>query len=139
MRAVLDTVIFVRALINPKGLWGRLLFDLSDRYTIVISPEIIAEIISVLYRPSLRERLPRLGELPDLERVLELFEEAEVVEPVENVRVCRDRNDDTFFGCALSGEAGYIVSEDKDVLVVGQFRGVRCVTAQEFLGLLQET
>lgn len=138
MRAVLDTVIFVRALINPKGRWGRLLFDLSDRYTIVISPEIIAEIISVLYRPTLRERLPGLGELPDLERVLALFEEAEVVEPTEDARICRDPNDDKFFACALSGEAAYIVSEDKDILVVGQFRDVRCVTAEDFLRLLEE-
>jgi len=47
MRAVLDTVVFLRALINPHGRWGRLLFDLSDRYVLVLSPEIIKEILSV--------------------------------------------------------------------------------------------
>ena len=54
MRAVLDTVIFVRALINPKGRWGRLLFDHSDKYVIVLSPEIVREILEVIHRPELR-------------------------------------------------------------------------------------
>jgi putative PIN family toxin of toxin-antitoxin system len=138
MRAVLDTVIFVRALINPKGRWGHLLFELSDRYTIVLSPDIISEIITVLYRPALRKRLPRLAELPELERVLQLFEEAEVVEPTEDIPVCRDPSDDKFFACALSGQAAFIVSEDKDILAVAEFRGVRCVTAGEFIAALQQ-
>ncbi len=134
MRAVLDTVIFVRALINPKGRWGRLLFELADLYVIVLSPQIIAEIVSVLYRPALRRRFPQLGELPQLQKVLALFEQAEVVEPEEDVRICRDPKDDKFF--ALAGRARYIVTEDRDILDVGEFRGVRTVTAEEFAAVL---
>src|SRR3989304_1253062 len=100
MRVVLDTVVFVRALINPKGRWGRLLFDLSDRYVIVLSPDIIKEIISVLYRPALRERFPQMADPPRLDRVLQLFEQAEVVEPAETLAVCRDPADDKFFAWA---------------------------------------
>ena len=138
MRAVLDTVVFVRALINPKGRWGRLLFDLSDRYVIVLSPDVIREVLDVVERPSLRKRLRRMIGLPPAAQVLRLFEKAEVVEPEEDVRVCRDRSDDKFFACAIEGRAEYIVSEDKDILAVGEFRGVRCVTAQEFLTLIEE-
>ena len=90
MRVVLDTVIFVRALINPKGRWGRLLFELADRYVIVLSPEIIAEIVTVLHRPELRDRFPQLGDLLQLERVLACFEAAEIVEPEEVPPVCRE-------------------------------------------------
>ena len=39
MRAVFDTVIFVRALINRRGTWGRLVFELGDEYQIILSPE----------------------------------------------------------------------------------------------------
>lgn len=138
MRAVLDTVIFVRALINPKGRWGCLLFDLSDRYVIVLSPDIISEIISVLYRPALRERFPQFADLPQLDRVLALFEQAEIVDPEEDVRVCRDPKDDKFFACAKTGRAGYIVSEDKDILAVGDYGGVGTITAADFLTLLED-
>ena len=139
MRAVLDTVVFVRALINPKGRWGRLLFELSDRYVIVLSPDIITEIVSVLYRPVLRERFPQMADPPQLDQVLRLFEQAEVVEAVENVSACRDPNDDKFFACALAGRAQYIVTEDNDILDVGEYRGVRAVSAAEFIALLQQT
>ena len=139
MRAVLDTVVFVRALINPKGRWGRLLFDLSDHYVVVLSPEIITEIVSVLYRPALRERFPQMADPPQLDRVLQLFEQAEVVEPSEELSVCRDPKDDKFFSCALAGRADYIVTEDNDILEVGEFRGVRPISAAEFIELLEES
>src|SRR3972149_1167797 len=97
MRAVLDTVVFLRALINPHGRWGRLLFDLSDRYVIVLSPEIIKEVLSVLYRTDLRRRFPAMAEPARLELVLALLRGSEVVEPSERVSVCRDAADDKFF------------------------------------------
>jgi putative PIN family toxin of toxin-antitoxin system len=136
MRAVLDTVIFVRALISPRGKWGRILFELSDRYVIVLSPPVIKEILSVLYRAELRERFPEMVEPARLERVLTILEEAEVVEPSEQLSVCRDPKDNKFFECALAGEADYIVSEDQDILNVGHYRGVKTVTAEEFIALL---
>ena len=137
MRAVLDTVVFVRALINPKGTWGRLLFDLSDRYVIVLSPDIISEIVGVVFRPGLRRRFPQIAAPPRIERVLTLFEQAEVVEPAGDVSICRDPNDDKFFACALAGRAAYIVTEDKDILHVGEYQDIRTVTATQFISILE--
>ena len=136
MRVVLDTVIFVRALINPKGRWGRLLFDLSDRYVIMLSPEIIREILSVVYRPALRQRFPQMAEPPHLGRVLALLEEAEVVEPQVELAICRDPADDKFFQCALARGAEFIVTEDKDILAVGEYQAVRPITAADFIARL---
>jgi putative PIN family toxin of toxin-antitoxin system len=136
MRVVLDTVIFVRALINPKGRWGRLLFELSDRYVTVLSPEIIREILSVVYRPTLRQRFPQMTEPPHLERVLALLEDPEVVEPQEKLAICRDPADDKFFECALAGGAEFIVTEDKDILAVGEYKTVRPMSAEDFIARL---
>ncbi len=135
MRAVLDTVVFVRALINPHGVWGQLL-EAHGEYELVISPAILAEIVDVLNRPELRKRFPRVSALPDVRRVLAIIETAEVVEPADVEPVCRDPNDDKFFACAVAGDADYIVSEDKDILAAGQHRGVRTIRATEFLALL---
>ena len=136
MRVVLDTVIFVRALINPHGRWGRLLFEHSDRYVIVLSPDIIRDIISVLYRPSLRRRFPQMAEPAPLEQVLAILERAEVVEPRDKLSVCRDPNDDKFFECAVEGRANYIVSEDKDILDVGELEEIKTITADELVRLV---
>lgn len=135
MRVVLDTVVFVRALINPHGIWCQLL-EAHDDYDLVISPAILVEIVDVLNRPELTRRFPRMSALPDVRRVLAIIEKAEVVDPASVESVCRDSTDDKFFACALAGSADFIVSEDKDILAVGEYRGVRTVRATEFLALL---
>jgi putative PIN family toxin of toxin-antitoxin system len=136
MRAVLDTVVFVRALINPHGRWGRLLFQLNERYVIVLSPEIVREVLDVLHRSGLRERFPQLNDIA-VHRALAIIETAEVVEPEIEVKICRDPNDDKFFACALAGRAAYIVSEDKDILAVGEYKGVTTVSAGQFIDILE--
>ncbi|MHB8376508.1 MAG: putative toxin-antitoxin system toxin component, PIN family [Dehalococcoidia bacterium] len=102
---------------------------------IVLSPEIVREILEVLYRPALRQRFPQLAP-PPLEQVLALIEEAEVVEPRGEVKVCRDPGDDKFFACALAGDAEYIVSEDNDILAVESYEGVKTVRITDFIALL---
>jgi uncharacterized protein len=136
MRVVLDTVIFVRALINPKGRWGRLLFEHADKYVIVLSPEIVKEILDVINRPELRRRFPDMADLPRMDLALSRLEEAEVVEPRERLDVCRDPNDNKFFECAATARADYIVSEDKDLLVVAEYKGIRTVSAAQFLTIV---
>jgi putative PIN family toxin of toxin-antitoxin system len=136
VRVVLDTVVFVRALINPKGRWGRLLFEHADKYVIVLSPEIVKEILDVINRPELHRRFPEMADLPRMDLVLSRLEEAEVVEPRERLEVCRDPNDNKFFECAIAARADYIVSEDKDLLVVAEYKGIRTVSAAEFLTIV---
>lgn len=135
MRVVFDTVLFVRALINPGSRWGRLLFDLSDRYVLVLSPEIIKEILDVLHRSSLRERYPQIDRVA-VDRVLTLIERATIVTPDDALSVCRDPDDNKLFESAVAGQAHYIVSEDRDVLDVGEFRGVETVSAEEFIRII---
>lgn len=138
MRVVLDTVVFVRALINPKGRWGHLLFEHADEYAIVISPEIVKEILDVINRPELHRRFPEMAELPRMALVLSRLEEAEVVEPRDRLEVCRDPNDNKFFECAVAAGADYIVSEDKDILDVTAFRDIRTVSAAEFIAIIED-
>ncbi|HXG35389.1 MAG TPA: putative toxin-antitoxin system toxin component, PIN family [Dehalococcoidia bacterium] len=137
MRAVFDTVVFVRALINPHGRWGRLLFRFYDRYTLVLSPEIVMEVLDVLHRSGLRQRFPQIDEVA-VERALAIIEKAEVAEPTERLSVCRDPADDKFFECAVAASAEYIVSEDRDILAVGEYRGVKPVTAEDFMLRLEQ-
>ncbi len=137
MRAVFDSVIFVRALINPQSVWGHLAFK-ADGYVLILSPEIIVEILDVAHRSELRERFPQLDDIR-LERVISVIESAEIVEPTEAITVCRDPKDDKFFECAVTAGADYIVSEDRDILDVGEFEGIKTVTADQFLAVLDQS
>ena len=55
-----------------------------------------------------------------------------IVDPVTHVEVCRDPDDDKFITCAIDSRALYIVSGDKDLLIIGEYAGVDIVTAAEF-------
>ena len=138
MRVVLDTVIYVRALINPKGRWGRLVLEIARQHMLITSPEIVREVIEVLHRQEVRDKLSLLEHSVRIEVILATLQEAEVVEPAGRPTVCRDADDDKFFWCAAAGSADYIISEDKDILSVGQYRGVKTVSADAFMTLLAE-
>jgi predicted nucleic acid-binding protein len=58
------------------------------------------------------------------------------VVPTATPRVCRDRDDDKFFACAIAGNADYIVSEDDDILAIAEYDGMRTIRARGFIRLL---
>ncbi len=134
-RAVLDTVVFVRALINPLGGCGRLVSDFADRYDLVLSPVIIREILEVLRRPVIVSKAPSLRRLK-LDDILALFAQAEVVEPAQAIAASRDPKDTMFIEAALEGHAGYVVTEDKDLLVLDGYEGLRVLRCREFVEVL---
>jgi uncharacterized protein len=70
---------------------------------------------------------------------LETFvDRAILIDIIEKVQECRDSKDDKILEFALNGQAQYIVSGDKDLLVLNPFRAVNIVTAEEFLSLKQK-
>jgi putative PIN family toxin of toxin-antitoxin system len=137
IRAVLDTNIFLRGLINPHSRCGRLLSDLAPSYTLLISPAIVREILEVLHRPKIRARFPHIAEV-DVARVIALFATGEVFEPTEVPAVSRDVKDDIFLACACQGGADYLVSEDKDLLCLQEYEGTRIVSSREFIEILEK-
>jgi putative PIN family toxin of toxin-antitoxin system len=137
-RAVFDTVIFVRALINPHGVWGRLVFQHGAAYTLIVSPPVVSEILEVLHRPELTRRFRTLLGL-DLARMIEILDRAEVVEIEEIPAVSRDPKDDKFLATAAVAQADFLVTEDNDLLVLDPYEGCRIVTARRFLAALEHS
>lgn len=60
IKVVLDTQIYLRALINRKSLPAKLVFDLRAKYQLVTSEAILGEINNVLNRPQLRKKFTTL-------------------------------------------------------------------------------
>ncbi|HEY7029738.1 MAG TPA: putative toxin-antitoxin system toxin component, PIN family [Thermomicrobiales bacterium] len=137
MKVVFDTVVVLRAYINPQNRWGRLLARHTNEYRLVVSPPIVAEYLDVLLRPELSNRFSSLATLPTASLFGQLAQ-AEVVRPTDVPSVSRDPDDDIFFATTRRGGADYIVSEDKDQLDVGEYEGIKVVTAGEFLRILAE-
>ena len=135
MRVVFDTVILVRSLINPRSRWGRLIFDLPTAYKVIVSPDIVAEHLGVLWRPELVLKYRDVAGR-DPQAILALIARASVVEPEEVPTICRDPDDDKFLAAAITGEAEFIVTEDADLLDVGRYADTAIVSAEAFLRIL---
>jgi len=74
----------------------------------------------------------------DVARIIEILGQAEIVEvPVIPV-VSRDEKDDKFLATARAAGADYLITEDEDLLVIGEYEGVRIIDAAMFLKILGE-
>ena len=136
IKVVFDTQLFLRASINQRSLPAKLIFDMSDKYELLISPAIIEEIIDVLNRPKLRIKFTSLTD-NIVEQVTTLLSNATQVNPADIPAVSRDPKDDMFLACAILAKATHIVSEDKDLLVLNPYNAIQIMNASDFLAVLQ--
>lgn len=96
----------------------------------------MTEVLGVLSRPRLASKFQTLPHV-DLTRALSIIGEALVVDVAETPAVSRDPNDDMFLATALAAGAEYLVSQDKDLLDLGEYQGTRIVDCQTFLRILE--
>jgi len=59
-----------------------------------------------------------------------------MVEPSEVRNICRDPEDDKFLAAARFSNADFIVSEDNDLLSLGEYDGIQICTAESLLHVL---
>lgn len=135
-RVVLDTVVLVRGLINPYGVWGRLVFDRASDYRLVVSPPLLAEYLEVVARPELTRKFRSLPR--HLRDMLDLLSRAEIVTLTELPTVQRDPNDAHVLATAVQGAVDYLISADNDLLDLGEYAGIPIRSAGAFLRLLEQ-
>jgi putative PIN family toxin of toxin-antitoxin system len=138
---VFDTMVFVRALLNSRGLPARLIFAYHDRYRLFLSPPVVEEILEVLGREELiaRFNLRQIDYGAALAQLLASFQRAETVEIPDVPAVSRDPKDDKFLATAQAAQADYLVSEDQDLLVLNSYQGTRIIDSATFLRLLEQS
>ncbi|EDK72301.1 PilT protein domain protein [candidate division TM7 genomosp. GTL1] len=61
-----------------------------------------------------------------------LGRQSTIVDPQHIERVCRDPFDDYILAAAATGKAKYLVTADKDLLVLNEYKGVKIVKPVEF-------
>jgi putative PIN family toxin of toxin-antitoxin system len=136
MRAVVDTGIFVSALIRRKGTTGAVLRALrAGQYTVIYSTAILVEIIDVLGRDKFRIKYHI--EPDDITALVNLIRlRGELVIPAQTITACRDPKDDKFLEAALAGAADCIVSGDADLLEMKSFERIPIFRPAAFLARL---
>jgi putative PIN family toxin of toxin-antitoxin system len=136
MRAVIDTGVFVSALIRRQGTTGDVLRALRDgRFTAIYTTDIVVEIIDVLGRERFRSKYHI--EPDDITVLVNLIRlRGELVTPTRKVIACRDPKDDKFLDAALAVQTDCIVSGDADLLDLNPFEEIPILRPAEFLARL---
>jgi len=133
IRAVIDTSVLIRFLIKPSAAIRELIEKrwLGDQVQMVTAPELMAELEDVLAR----DYIQALIRPEEAEAMLDASAlRAEILPPLGQVPAyTRDPKDDKFIACALVGGASYIVSEDKDLLILAAVGEVRITTPYDFV------
>ena len=61
-----------------------------------------------------------------------------VIAPKLNIKVCRDEKDNKFLECAIASKSDYIISYDKHLLKLKEFKNIKIITPEEFLKTLKK-
>ena len=130
LKVVIDTNIFVSALLGSKNSCHILDAFLDGKFDLVISEELLHELADVTTRPKFSGLILQ----KESESLLELLEDdAERVSSKEKLRICRDPKDNTILECAIAGKVDVVVSGDKDLLALHPFKGISIFSPFQFL------
>ena len=127
MRIVIDTNVLVSGVFFggfPRKILSSVV---GQKITASATAEIINE-----YEEIVQEMIDRKQGHIDRTILAPLFKAMEIIEPITRVEICRDPDDNKFLGCAKDSQALYIVSGDKDLLVIEEYENIQIMTAKDF-------
>jgi len=132
MRIILDTNLWISFLISSQyEKFDELLY--KQKCKLLFSLELLEEFIAVAKRPKLRKYISR----DELEDLLETIDEvAEFVNVTSKITKCRDPKDDFLLSLAVDGKADYLLTGDKDLLVLKKIAHTEIKTITEFLDMI---
>ena len=132
MRIVVDTNIIISGIFfggKPRELLQKCF---SGILQMVCSEEIFIE-----YTETIERLTKKIGRNISKEMEPLLIENLEFIENRYSDSYSRDPDDDKFINCARSGGIKYIISGDKDLLVLEKINGVNVVGVADFLEIIE--
>ncbi len=129
LRGVFDNNVLVSAALLadvPRKAFDKLL----DNGTVLVSIPVLLELAAVLNRPKFDQYVTHDERMRFMVSFLKV---AQMVEVNETIVACRDPKDDKLLELAVNGNADFLITGDKDLLVLSPFRGVEIITPREFL------
>ncbi|MBS7653431.1 MAG: putative toxin-antitoxin system toxin component, PIN family [Candidatus Bathyarchaeia archaeon] len=136
MKIVLDTNVLLSALIK-SGKPRELIFKIADgKAQLILSRGILEEFLEVTEELKIRRYVDE-GDIIAFVRVLGAISKIVSVRSKFKI-INEDPPDDVILRTAKDGRADYIVSGDKHLLLLGEFRGIKIVSVSEMLRLLEE-
>ena len=128
-KIVLDTNVVIAAF-AARGLCEAVFELCLEKHELIISDFLLEE---------LRGKLVKKIKLPQdtVEEIIHLYSKNshKVIPTGIETEICRDPEDVPVIGTCVMGNADYLISGDKDLLVLGDFKKTKIVSPREFYDL----
>lgn len=123
-KVILDTNLWISFLISKD-------FSFLDNYVqkrvvkLIFSEELLDEFYVVVQRPSLKKYFSK----KDLDYLFEIIGQYAVIQNISsNLHLCRDEKDNFLLNLAIDSNSDFLVTGDKDLLVLGNINQTEIVT-----------
>jgi len=135
MRAILDTNVFVSGIFWEGNFCSQIIDKWRNKeFELVGSVEILDELVKTLKDFKIQMPEEMIEEWRNL-----IIENSVIVEPTIKLNVIRDDPEDNkFLEAGISGSVDLIISQDKHLLNLREYHGIKIVNPEDFLLLLKE-
>ena len=146
--AVFDTNIYIQAILRETGPASGCVEELfSGRIVVFVHPEILQEIEDFLLRERVREKYHQVRSVKTADLLRKIRKFGSWVPSVEQIfELDRDPNDAFLIDLSIATNADFLVSRDKDLLVlsgddnfVAKYPNLKIVDPYEFLVAVRAT
>lgn len=129
-RFVFDTNVLLSTIFVSGSVSQKAFYKAYFNGIILFSTEIFDEVKDVFNRPKLQKYINHEAKQEFFDVLLKkvLFIEVE-----KRVKICRDPKDDKFLDLAIQGQANYIITGDKDLLILNPFDNIPIIQPSTLL------
>lgn len=129
-KIIIDTNVIVSSFLFAESTTRRAFDHAKFSGVILFSEATFTELEVVLHR----QKFDRYVPLAIRQRFLKgLRTTSQRIDTQTNIDVCRDPKDNKFLALALDGQADYLITGDRDLLVLHPFQKTKIVTPADFL------
>ena len=134
MRVIIDTNVFVSGIFWEGNFCSKIIYKWRNKeFELVSSVEILDELVKTL--KDFKIQMPE--EMIEDWRNL-IIENSVIVEPTIKLNVIRDDPDDNkFLEAGISGNVDLVISQDKHLLNLRDYQGIKIVNPEEALLLIK--
>ena len=127
-KIIIDTNLWISFLLSKKiNFIDHFLY--IGRVQLIFSNELFEELMEVISRP----KLQKFFQKEDCELIFNIIEKYAVFIPVTSVVTeCRDKKDVFLLSLAKDSNADYLLTGDKDLLVLEKIEGTQIITISDF-------
>lgn len=132
-RIILDTNLWISFLISENFTELDELIR-TKKVILVFSNELLEEFIEVVKRPKFKKFFSK----KDVELLLDTFDQyADLINVTSQIDLCRDEKDNFLLNLSVDGKTDYLVTGDKDLLVLEKVNKTRILTYRELIKIVK--